>query len=196
MCVAGWLGAVGQIFYLSQICRGVLDHYCLSTVAGLLYFLHTCVQWWCLPWSPSCLMRAFKNSLRPSDCKKSEDMSQMYAKSQKSVIKPGKQSEKTLSFWHVMGIPTNTWRLVMWKFWGSVRGVWCVNCTLSFCIFPFPLLPSKTLAVLESPWNDVAIKEMIVILLQAVLGIVGKTGYKKRAKKKIYFCYYCVSYFD
>lgn len=37
MCVAGGLCAVGQIFYLSQICKGALEHYCLLTMAGLSY---------------------------------------------------------------------------------------------------------------------------------------------------------------
>lgn len=59
-------------------------------------------------------------------------------------------------------------------------------CTLyTYILYIFHhLLPIKTLAVLDSPCNDVAIKQMIAILLQAVLGILGKTGYKEHARKK------------
>lgn len=68
-------------------------------------------------------------------------------------------------------------------------GLWkrCVMCTLYtfiLCISLFHHLPTKTLAVLDSPCNDVTIKQMIAIWLQAMLGILGKTGYKEHARRK------------
>lgn len=49
-----------------------------------------------------------------------------------------------------------------------------------FVYFPFTLLlPGKTLAVLESPCNDVALRSLLYCF-----GILEKTRYKKRANKK------------
>lgn len=179
MCVAEWLGAARQIFYPSQICEGALQHYCLLTVAGLLYSLHIS-QYLVFTPKSQLLNSSFQKIVGSFSLQEGWRCEQMYAKSQKSVINPEKQSEKALSSWHVMGISTNAWRSVTWKLWGSGRGVWY----FILCISLFHHLPTKTLAVLDSPCNDVTIKQMIAMWLQAVLGILGKAGYKEHARRK------------
>lgn len=139
----------------SQICKGLLQHYCLSTIPGLSDLLHISQQM--VVFSKSqVLNQSLEIMLGPNGYwKKSETMSQACQVSKTwNQTNPEKQSEKSLSSWHVRRNSPNTWRSVMWSFRGYRRVAWCVH--FHFVCLPFTL-PSKILEVLESPCSDVAI---------------------------------------